>query len=350
MVLPDLKTGAILQALGETLPEADLSRLRDFLSGVAPLDVSDADARRIVDALKTAADRHWQINPHRSVELADAIIAVGEDRDDTWIRALGTMAKGDAIKLIGSQQEAWELLEEAARLFSSIDDEVGLARTWVGRLPISAQLNRLPEALAQAARAQEIFERHGEITRQIWITQNLGVVHWQTENLAAAESELTKALNLAIGLGVDGEEETVGIYHNLGLVALSRGDPYRALEYFGQAVRLAEKYGEESEELICRLSVAQCKRDLGQFRQALALLHEIQPRYRALRGFDTHVQDVMAECLWSLDRLEEAAALCGQARKAWLLRFDKLLSSMPYSSACGRKARTPRLMNELRVE
>jgi hypothetical protein len=63
MVLPDLQAGAILQALGETLPEADLSRLRAFLAGEGLLDDSDADARRIVDALKTAADRHWQINP-----------------------------------------------------------------------------------------------------------------------------------------------------------------------------------------------------------------------------------------------------------------------------------------------
>ena len=90
----------VLRALGETLPEADLSRLRDFLSGVAPLDVSDVEARQIVDALKTAADRHWRIDPHRSVELAEAIIAIGEARADVWIRALGTMAKGDAVKFI----------------------------------------------------------------------------------------------------------------------------------------------------------------------------------------------------------------------------------------------------------
>lgn len=308
----------VLRALGETLPEADLSRLRDFLSGVAPLDVSDVEARQIVDALKTAADRHWHIDPHRSVELAEAIIAIGGARNDTWIRALGTMAKGDAVKFIGSQQNAWNLLEEAARLFSSVGDEVGWARTWIGRLSVAAQLNRLPEAIAQAARARDIFELQGETQRQLRIDMVLGEVNWQAENHAAAEGHYKRALAVALDLGESVGGEACAIYNNLGLIAQSRGDPHRALDFFDRAAGLAMSRGEETAEVICRLNMATSRRQLGQFRQALALLNEIQPLYRRLFGVDTQIRSDMADCLVSLNRHEEAAALYQQTRQAWL--------------------------------
>lgn len=314
----------VLRALGETLPEADLSRLRGFLSGVAPLDVSDVEARQIVDALKTAADRHWRIDPHRSVELAEAIIAIGEARADVWIRALGTMAKGDAVKFIGSQQEAWDLLEESARLFALVSDEVGWARTWIGRVFVAAQLNRLPEAIAQAERAREIFERHGEMQRQIRIDMALGSVNWQAENHAAAEAHYNRALAAALDTG---SEEAGAIYNNLGLIAQSRGDAYRALEYFDRAVHLATSRGEPTAEVICRLNIATSRRQLGQFRQALALLNEIQPHYLKLFGVDTQIRSDMADCLVSLNRLEEAAALYQQTRQDWLSDDARLFAA-----------------------
>lgn len=308
----------VLRALGETLPEADLSRLRDFLSGVAPLDVSDVEARQIVDALKTAADRHWRIDPHRSVELAEAIIAIGEARADVWIRALGTMAKGDAVKFIGSQQEAWDLLEESARLFALVSDEVGWARTWIGRVFVAAQLNRLPEAIAQAERAREIFERHGEMQRQIRIDMALGEVSYLTEDLAAAEMYDHRALNMSLILDERGQVEARAIYNNLGLVALARGDPLAALGFYEQAAGLAAAHGEETAEAICKLNIAMARMELGQYRQALDQLNAIRPGYRLLFGTDTQIQTEIAKCLLALHQNVEAAALCRRARQEWL--------------------------------
>ncbi|MEO6061223.1 MAG: CHAT domain-containing protein, partial [Thermoflexales bacterium] len=308
----------ILGALGAALPDAETGKLRAFLAGEGPLDVGDADAGRIVDALKTAADRHWRIDPHRSVELAEAIIAIGVARDGTWIRALGTMAKGDAVKFIGSQQEAWDLLEEAARLFSSIDDEVGWARTWIGRVFVAAQLNRLAEAIAQAEYARTIFERHGETQRQLRIDMALGEVSYLVKDLSAAELHNHRALDLALVLGERGQAEARAIYNNLGLVALARGDPLVALGFYEQAAGLAAANGEETAEAICMLNIAMARMELGQYRQALAQLNDIRPRYRLLFGTDTQIQTEMAECLMALHQYAEAAALCRQARQEWL--------------------------------
>src|SRR5215211_9424629 len=88
---------------------------------VAPL--SDAEARELVDELKAEADRHWWINANHSLELADLIIRIGQARGDTGQIALGTMARGDALKLLGRTAEAWETLGEAGELFLSIGEQ-----------------------------------------------------------------------------------------------------------------------------------------------------------------------------------------------------------------------------------
>ena len=136
---------------------------------VAPLSAADASA--LVDHLKNEADRHWWINANQSLVFADLIVQVGRLRGDAWQTALGTMARGDALKFVGNIQEAWNLLGEAGALFESIGDAVGWARTRIGRMLISVELSRVDEALADAERAREVFEQSGELARLLVQTQ-----------------------------------------------------------------------------------------------------------------------------------------------------------------------------------
>src|SRR5688572_23491550 len=94
---------------------------------VTPL--SDTAAAALVDHLKAEADRHWWIDVNESLVFADLIVRIGDVRGDTWQVALGTMARGDALKLLGQIEEGWNLLGRAGDLFLRIGDEVGWART-----------------------------------------------------------------------------------------------------------------------------------------------------------------------------------------------------------------------------
>ena len=124
---------------------------------VAPLD--DASAAEVVDHLKQEADRHWTINANRSLEIAELIVAIGQARGDRCQIALGTMARGDALKLLGRTGEAWQTLARAGELFIACGDEVGWARTRIGRLLICVDLGHVDDALADADRARDIFAR-----------------------------------------------------------------------------------------------------------------------------------------------------------------------------------------------
>src|SRR4029453_166287 len=94
----------------------------------------NVEATALVDHLKAEADRHWWINANRSLELADLILRIGQARGDVCHMALGMMARGDALKLLGHTEEAWDTLGGAGDLFQQCGDEVGWARTRIGRL------------------------------------------------------------------------------------------------------------------------------------------------------------------------------------------------------------------------
>src|SRR4051812_32019522 len=124
--------------------------------------LSDSDLAALVDHLKSEADRHWWINANRSLELADLLVCIGQARGDARHTALGTMARGDALKQLGRIEEAWATLAQAGALFQAAGDQIGWARTRIGRLVICVDLNRVAEALADAEAARAIFTRFGE--------------------------------------------------------------------------------------------------------------------------------------------------------------------------------------------
>src|SRR3954454_8374589 len=115
--------------------QAFITQLEDpaALPALAP-SLDDTQATELVDYLKAEADRHWWINANRSLELADMILRIGQARGNTCQMALGTMARGDALKLLGHTEAAWDTLGDAGDLFQQCGDEIGWARTRIGRL------------------------------------------------------------------------------------------------------------------------------------------------------------------------------------------------------------------------
>src|SRR5215211_6849166 len=107
-------------------------------------------SNKVVDRLKSEADRYWYINPNQSLEFAGRIILIGQARDDSNQIALGMMAKGDAFQFLGQMHEAWDMLEQAGDMFEKAGNEVGWARTRIGRIFLSLDLNRVPDAFADA--------------------------------------------------------------------------------------------------------------------------------------------------------------------------------------------------------
>ena len=169
------------------LAQPDLSLCREAFHGALAAATSPAGlATALAEHLKGEADRHWLIDGHTSLRLADAMIALGELATEPRIVALGTMARADALRLLGDPRAALVLLDTAADLFQRCGDEVGWARTRISQMPALMFLGALDDALAVAARARPVLLAHNEVLRVARLDFNTAYAYEQLGRTAAA--------------------------------------------------------------------------------------------------------------------------------------------------------------------
>jgi len=273
------------------------------------LDSTAAD--ELVHYLKTEADRHWWINANRSLELADLILRIGQARGDTCQMALGMMARGDALKLLGRTEQAWDTLGSAGELFLQCGDEVGWARTRIGRLFICVDLNHVEQALADAERAREVLARNGVHDKRMLLDINTAVVYKLLGDQRQALRLYHMALETAESLGEIGQAWLGALYTNIGNVHFLLGDFRQAANYHERAYALFSERNETSTLATAELNLARIAIAQGQYRHALHLLHHARD-LMAIGGMPVeaaHVKRHMVECYIQLNRYAEARDL-----------------------------------------
>ena len=268
-----------------------------------------AHAASVVAALKDAADRHWLSNPNESLHLADAILRIGEMRDDPLVAALGMMARADALKYLGRTHEAWDTFQQAGDSYKAAQDEIGWARTRIGMLAMSTSVNAVGTALLEAEQAHAIFQRRGENDLITRLDINLALVYSWIGDPQRSLMCCAEALRRAEEPDSRSRQFLGLIYTNCGSVhANLLGDYRTALGYFAKAQAFAEERHDTRNIALAQLDIAYVATQQGRFREALTLLRRARAIYEEQRlALDaTHVDREIAECYIQLRRFEEA--------------------------------------------
>jgi CHAT domain-containing protein len=270
-----------------------------------PLPAAIAD--QLVERLKKDAERYLRIDGNRSLELSERIIAIGQARGDKRQIAMGMMARGDALKLLGQTAEAWDAFENAGEMFRTAGDEVGWARTYIGRLYLSIMLNRVSQALLDAEQARQIFVRYGEREKLLRLAIQTAYVHNHIGNQRQALHGFQSALSLAEELGEHGQPYFGVLYANLGSTYEGLGDLHQAQDFYelARAVFIAD--GETLHLATVEANLGHLAHSQGNYRRALQLLNQSLERASGHSDLETtkikwHVQ----ECYLGLNRLLEA--------------------------------------------
>jgi len=278
----------------------------------------DSIANEVVKHLKNEADRYWFIDPNISLKYADRIVTIGQVRNDKSQVALGFMARGDALKYLGNLQEAWEILEQSGNLYQENDDEVGWARTRIGRLFLGPDLNRVSDTLADVERARAIFQEWDEREMLMRLEINTAYIHTLLGDQHQALQLYQSALATAEKLGVAGEKFLGTLFMNIGYVHEAFGDFPQALFFYKKAhshylVRNETRNIINVEKNIATIALVQ-----GHYRSALRMLNDLL--VRGLKQFpreDESVRDSLAECYLNLNQYAKARDLAQQALKGY---------------------------------
>ncbi|MEM8531612.1 MAG: CHAT domain-containing protein [Chloroflexota bacterium] len=295
----------------------DIESLMDkLLQGQAATEaliasLNETEASTVVDRLKSEADRHWYIDANRSLALAELIIQIGRVRENDWQIALGLMARGDALKFTGHFDEAWKSLEESGQLFRSINNEVGWARTRIGRLVICVEMNQVTEALADANAAREIFTRYEEQGRLAILLHNTAIVQILLGNYYQALSLFHLALDTEKNINIQERHFSGQLYSDMGYAHALLGDFRQATRCFEHARDVFIQKNEIRGIALAEMNIADIVTAQGKHRQALQLLYYARDLYyKANLSVDAiHVNRNIVRNYLLLNRYSEACSL-----------------------------------------
>jgi CHAT domain-containing protein/tetratricopeptide (TPR) repeat protein len=271
----------------------------------------DTVAATVVAHLKQEADRHYWINANRSLALGDLIATIGRVRDDAEQLALGSMTRADSLRFLGQLQTAWDLFAEAGNLFRGASNEIGWARTRIGRLLCCVELNHVDEALADAERARELFERHGERERLLSLLNNTAIVYNHIGQYRRALAICDRAFEIAQHMGPQGRHYLGMLYIDAGFAHHLLGDLRQAAWSYSQARTISEQLGEIRGVALAEVNTAHIAMSQGYHKQALRLLHHACTLYEAeaLPLDATHANHDVIQCYLALNRYIEARDL-----------------------------------------
>src|SRR6266446_1302444 len=226
----------------------------------------------LVELIKREADRQWIKDSQVSFVMAGYLLYVGDLLRDKYVHALGLMTRGDALRRMDRDQDAVPFLDAAGEEFLEIGDEVGWARTRIGRVSACLRLNRTTEALADAAAAREVFMRHNKLLRAGQIDVNAAIVNYELGQYDQALRLFDRAIETYLLQGEGVELNIARARGNKAITLAAQGKFREAVALHEQARATFAAYGGQ-EVAVAReeLNIAQIYASQGHFSQALLL-------------------------------------------------------------------------------
>lgn len=264
-----------------------------------------ATRAQVYEQIKKQADLYWGKDRRVSLGLANLLITAADYYGDAQYVALGTMARGDALRLLGRVREAHAVLEHAGELFRQIPDEVGWARTRIGRLFTSSEFGAMAvnQAVVDAGRARSVFIQYQRFDLLARLCFNLSAFHQLRHEFADARLALYSALDFVSG----DDPVRAQLYHNLGILEQVDGKIAAAEECYAKAVQIAETLSLPMHTALYRSSQAGLEMLRGNYRQALVMLQALYEHLGVAEQFRNKISQII--CLRSLGAVDKAIDL-----------------------------------------
>ncbi|HEY0754563.1 MAG TPA: CHAT domain-containing protein [Ktedonobacteraceae bacterium] len=280
------------------------------------LPTFDDDAiNQLVELMKREADHQWTRDSQISFLMAGHLLFIGDLLHNHYVHALGLMARGDALRRMDRDQEALPFLDAAGEEFLTIGDEVGWARTRIGRVSACLRLNRTGEALRDATAAREVFIRYGKLLRAGQIDVNAAIINYELGQYDQALRLFDRAIE-TYALQGDGVDLYIARARGNKAITLAAQGRFREAVALHEQARTTFANHRSQEVAVAReeLNIAQISAAQGHYSQALLLFN----RSRAI--FQNHsmlleaaeVAQQTCVCLLRLNRAQEAYELAGE--------------------------------------
>ncbi|MBV9895206.1 MAG: CHAT domain-containing protein [Chloroflexi bacterium] len=263
---------------------------------------------KLAAQLKAEAERQLNVNSEQSLAIADQIFNLGTEEG---IRALGTLARADALRELGRYAEAALAYADAASLFRSAGDDVGWARTRIGATFNARYAGDHAQILADVDDARRILTENALWLRLTRLENHTGGL---LSGLGRPEEALAahrRALEAAERLEPRNELLEAEVLGTLALAYYQVDDFETAEALNTRATAVFEREGKLELAARMRRNFARFAAGRGDYSKALAAVLPGRRTLLELERIDAaaHLGQVGVDCLIRLGRPAEAAEL-----------------------------------------
>src|ERR1700716_2652167 len=273
--------------------------------------MSAAAAAAEADRLKAEAERLLHIDSARSLEIAEEICRL---EPDGRVRALGLMARADALRELGRYVEATAAYQAAADVYRQGGDDVGWARTRIGATVTARYTGSQAQVLVDLEEARRILADHGLWLRLARLETSCGALLATLGRSEEALATHQRALAASERLIPRDDLLEAEVLSNLSVAYYQVDDFPRAEEFLERAVAIFERAGQRENVARAHRNYARFAAASGHYSKALAA---VGPGRRALLSMGrvdgaAHLGQVGVDCLVRLNRSAEAVELAAE--------------------------------------
>ncbi|MEZ4219702.1 MAG: sigma 54-interacting transcriptional regulator [Polyangiaceae bacterium] len=277
---------------GLTVDLAEALAPHDWVDEIAAVLLRSASRTPVVNLLALARAPHAPTERNALLQLAaerarrdglraeqvDALLELCADprqRTTPVLTELDRLTRGGGSAGLHPQLVDW--LEELAVREPAVS-VLALRR----RAEQYARQGRSADAQALAERANALALERGDPAQRALASSTEGAVALYRSDWAAAERALARASQVLEVGAVDDAEEAARILHNVGVVALYRGQLEHARDAFQKALETKRALGDRAGLWACLLNLGLARSQAGELEQADEHLHEAALLCRSL--------------------------------------------------------------------
>jgi CHAT domain-containing protein len=236
---------------------------------------------RLAYALKDICLDDWSSSPARTSGAAAALKTLSSLTNDLEVEALASWVAGfAAVAAEGQIERAIALLEDAEKIFLSLDKPQTAAYTQVIKLYALALAGRYDEAISCGLRARAVFMAHSDMVAVAKIELNIGNIYLRRDLYQEAEKFLLAARERFAAL--NDQKQLAKIDNNLAIIYSSQHKFRRAEQLYDRALKSAEAAGLVLTQAEIEASMGNLALFRGRYDRALDYLERSRRKYAAL--------------------------------------------------------------------
>jgi CHAT domain-containing protein/Tfp pilus assembly protein PilF len=281
----------------------------------------------LVEELADEVRKRVRVDMHEALHLAEGAVLIAGELGAPESKALSFRAKANALYILGQNQAAVELHEQAIALFRQCGNTTELGRSLSGSVqPLSLQ-GQYDRAFANVEEARAIFAAEGDWLRLARLDINFGNILHRQDRFDEALKAYRRAYD---ALWPDKDIEGIAVVlHNIAVCLIGLNDFHQALDTYTRAREFCRQHSMPLLVLQSDYNIAQLYYLRGEYGRAISSLLTSREASRNI-GDDHHFALChldLSEIYVELNLSTEAAQT---AQDAYFL-FEKL--GMNYEAA-----------------